>query len=446
MHAYDLDQAHRARYELLLKGGFCDRCITEGQSFSNAHVAALYRGDKVLLPRFNREEILSTLPFAPTLFVSICPKCITGSNIEVLKALCKADLMVPILSAPYQRFPAPVVDCIAGLNHVSYWEFHFHRAESLLINDRRCRCHVRKEEASILARAPRRNWRSRQWNRVDADLLFENLHPYVGPDEEILTLVKRHLKAKRTAALHHLSVLSYTIREVRTAQAFNAALVAKNEQLDSMPPDIMTEVDETRRLTLSLKSLAMDGLGLRLPDSIPIRPYIELIRDFRGRLDAMADAVLDLASNEEGLVNAPAICNTLADLNNEIERVQRLRRYIVWESAFGVVRGALQRVIPVAAATAGIRMFFGGKNPAKSTLAKRRGAPPISNVEPFRDILVPRVLRYLQPYLDKARTYAVGSNFLAMQVMSARRHLGKVAASAIAKRTVAAVDDHWHFL
>jgi hypothetical protein len=446
MHAYDLDKAHQERYHWLLEREMCDGCVEEGRTFSNPHVAALYRADKLLLTRFNRAEILTLLPFTPTLFVEICPQCITGSNFETMNALCKAGLMIPILTAPYQMFPAPVVESVAGADHVSFWEFRFHRTEFLLRADeqKRCRCGVMDIEKRILARAPRRNIRSRKWNRLDADILFENLRPYVAPDDELLALVNQHMRAKRMAALHHLTHVSFAVREVRTAQAFNAGLVANGLELQSLPSYIMAEADETRRLAFSLKTLASEGLGLRLPDCIPVRPYIDLIRDLRGHLPTVAEGVLKLASTPEGLVDAPAVCRILAELNREIERVQRSKRYLVWEAAVGLMRGGLKLAIPLVAAKTAVRILLDRVAPSESLPASRRESSLGPQTDPIQDILVPRFLRYLQPYMDKVTARLFGSNVLAMQVLSSRRHLGKVSKAARRESADVTREPHCH--
>ena len=249
-----------------------------------------------------------------------------------------------------------------------------------------------------------------------------NMHPMIDADFELLESASRACKDKKIVDLENLKRLSDAVYELRSAQAFNAAMVVRRSELDELPSQTRAEVDEARNASADLRAMVAKGLGIRIPVDIDTDRYIELVKDYQPRISNVISSIVPSDANDEGLAE---LLKNVSAINREIERVKNLRRYAVLEACVGfyksnsfLVGGALL------AASLGLAGSLLGCATVGSAvgakLAKKKGLivenPALSRVKRI-------IARDVQPVTTRLLRSYLGGTTPAINVLSLQRRI-----------------------
>lgn len=428
MHATELEKTHIERYQSYVHQP--GEPVDLGRILCNPRLVASIGREKTFLPCFDLQLVKGLLPFSPPLFVSVCPRCLsTSEDVQAFDLLTAEEMIIPILEAPYPDFAPRVVEAVFGRDHISYWQFESLRFAKLNGLQTVCQDCVDKAQRRIVARIPRRRARkSRRWTRLDAEIMFENLWPYVAPDEELLRYVAASIRKNMPFDWLRIVELSFQIRNMRSAQALSGSVVldscaGSSEWFDKHDKNALGDAP------VAFHELVADRLGLRVPREVPLEAYIEIVKAFGPRIRALVASILETASTQ-GTADMSALHRTLTDINHEIARVTQLRRYMVVEMLAGLVRRHPRALVAALAATvtsAAPGWVKASAIPIAAVMDRLRRTPKVSNE---KSALRYRLTADIAPYLEKVATSYLRTNETTMQVISARSYLNRVGRGA----------------
>jgi hypothetical protein len=430
MNSLDLDKFQKQRLTPVRKSWGDTFELKAPDIFVSRRVIETLPQDKAILSSFRLNTILPLLPFVQNLYVLVCPKCVTADSIASFSELTAAGFIIPILTAPYHLYSDSLVAAVSGFDHMSWYEFDFYRwayVVSKSVNNLCPHCvKKRQDEFSSLASGLKTSGL-----RIEhLKQTFSNLRPFVSPDNQLLDDLGVALHAGQVDRIRRLCDLSYTIFSARTAQAFNAAQIVRDTELTSIPYSAVGEFDEARTGAIRLSALAADGLKIRLPVDLPIKEYIELLTDYRPKILGLTQQLL--ASDGKTALSTDSLLGTITSINRDIERIKGSRRYLFVEALAGFVRNnpalVASTLIAGALGLAGslvgcvsVPIAFG-----VGSLAKKAGKLKGNDAAKR---LGRKLLRDLQPSVDKLIARYVGTSATAMHVLSIREEVANVANS-----------------
>jgi hypothetical protein len=336
MATSDLDELHKARIKQLEKVRPRKKDLP-ALVFLGESIARDAFKPKLILSGFSLDQILPILPFTPILYVRICPRCVASeTTFEEYAALLRNRLITPVLMAPYKYYPQRILDGLKSIDHVSSYEAFQFRAHRLwdqhdVVLCAHCFGERRK---TILSHANELNDEKHYLRLINS--AFACLAPAIFPDFELADEIERATKEKDLQGLDRLHHVSQLIHKIRTAQTWNGALPINAADLALLPDNVSSDVEEGRRISISLRNYAADGLGIKIPRDIPIDRYAEIVRENQPRITAVVDRVVSKAGHK-----APgfdALCREISRMNNEIERIKGLKRYLLLEAIAEPVR------------------------------------------------------------------------------------------------------------
>lgn len=330
----DLDKIHSQRIAPIGKKWRDYAELPISDIFVSSRVIEELSEEKAVLGSFRSRELLSLLPFVPSVYVVTCPLCIDKENLPVFRKLTESGLVVPMLAGPYKEYPDEVVELLTGVDHISYHEFSFYRFAMVMRahQNQLCRHCVKEREKVVLEMA--KALQDKGVRKRYIEQVYSNLFPFVDEDDKFLEQVERAVKLGQVAQIRRLYRLSYSIRGARTAAAFHASQVLSANELSSLPSGLTTSGDEARAVALQLKALVAEGLRLRFPENLPIDHYIELVKDYQPRLAGLNRSILSSAS-QDGEVSIGNLQRTIGAFNRDIERIKGLRRHMILEALVG---------------------------------------------------------------------------------------------------------------
>src|SRR5436853_248792 len=113
MSSKDLDKLQSERVNGIMKAWSRHGApILPEDIFLSERVVQTIASDKVLIPPYDKDRILATIPFTPATYVVICPLCINSSNFEDFQTLARSGLMIPVLLGSYCSYPEKVVELV----------------------------------------------------------------------------------------------------------------------------------------------------------------------------------------------------------------------------------------------------------------------------------------------------------------------------------------------
>lgn len=434
MKGADLDRLHRDRINPIQRGwSKGDRHVSVDDIFVSKRVIDSIDSQKAWLASFRSHRVLPIIPFVPHLYVTTCPACVQPGDFELFSGLAKAGLIVPVLTGAYRFYPEHMVELLSGLDHISWHEFDFYRHVALNTLSPRFLCgHCVKEREDNLATKLSGMKNAREIKDKIHELLV-NLSPFLHPDYELIDELERAVINKDRHHLNQLLALSQAISTARTAQAYSAALVIKDQELRDVPTVHSSAANDARQTAFMLGQIVGEGLGLKVPADIPVDTYVELVKDFRPRILAITKEVTEDASSDDE-ISMKKLLTAIADINREIERIKGLRRHLLLEAVVGFAkRNPALTTSALVAGTLGLGGSIlgcaGVPVAAAVDVAKRAG-----KVRPGKAMarLGRKIHRDIQPTLDKLIALYVGSNPLASQIMSIRDQIKASTGSAVA--------------
>jgi hypothetical protein len=106
--------------------------------------------------------------------------------------------------------------------------------------------------------------------------------------------------------------------------------------LQGAPPHISSALDEGRLVSLGLQRYIAEGLALKVPMDIPLPRYAEIVREYQPRIAAIIGQIV----NKTGKKGAgfDAMSREISRINNEIDRIKNLKRYLIVEGMAEPIR------------------------------------------------------------------------------------------------------------
>jgi hypothetical protein len=335
MSTKDLDKLHRERMNAVMKawGGKEDPIAPENVFLSERVVKTL-ASDKVLVPSYDKQRILASIPFTPAAYVLVCPACIKRDEFEDFQKLVRSGLVIPILLSQYSTYPDKLVEFLQGVDYISSYEYYGYRFARINENSGKgiiCQHCAGKMIKTMVGAVKGRN-AARDF-RSGMGRIAMQLDPLVFPDYTLLEECGAACRNKDLNHLDQLIKLANTVHNVRDAQTFGAPITVDDDALTAIPPNLCDESDEAQRLLADMRKFALDGLGLTFPADIPLDRYIELAKDYQPAISRLIEFT--------GIKKSAPIVEVskrILALNAEIERIQGLKRYMVLEASMSMVR------------------------------------------------------------------------------------------------------------
>jgi hypothetical protein len=328
----DLDRIQCQRVQAFMKSnGFQRRTIDN--IFLSERVSESINEPKIFLYSYDIQKILSYLPLAKNIYVSVCPKCVSRERLNTFKPLVERGAIVPALTSPYSVYPGAVQRIVASHDHMSCFEFDAYRSVVLRNSVDRMICShcagMRRDEILKIMKKSK----VLLSNEDDIGRVMHNLFPFIYPDFELLDALQSAAKRESKIRIEELVRLSYVINSIRSSEAFNAQIVMDESDIRKIPKGFAKATDEALRLSVPVNKQVSDGLGLTIPTDIPIERYIELARDFQPRISTIIGNILGDDRKSDELTNTTALNKEIMKINMEIERVKGLKRHLLLESA-----------------------------------------------------------------------------------------------------------------
>jgi hypothetical protein len=427
----DRDQIHASRFEAIDKRIDAGEEVYTSDLFVSERVIDTILEPKALLPSLSIESVIAQMPYYETIYVTICPACVTEENFDKLKILVSRGSIIPALIAPYHMYDDSVSDFIYGHDHLNSYEYYNFRFRQLMSlgNGGVCLHCVGKWEAEANKLISRSRHLKPFKGRVDS--LVENLNPFISPDIELMEDFKEALRSKSPDQIDFISDMSEAVHALRTAQAFNSSITLGNNRLSSIPTGITAEVDEA--IVASHRSVEMvaNGLGLKIPSDIDLNRYIDLVETYRPTITSQVNSIVDRAGGDHTLIQ-----KEIMKLNGDIERVSKSRRYMLLETAieFYGKNSSLVNATLMAGAfglAGGLAGCVGGPAASGAVGAAASGAASFINKKKWisggdaASKLSEKIGADIQPFLSKIVAMYAGSSTPAINIMSLRNNLNR---------------------
>ena len=423
-----LDLSHKKRIAALSKKIEKEGKLGFTEVFTSEKVWETISSEKIFLEGFDFPKILSVAPFTPEIYTAICMNCIRKSNFAQFRNAVQGGLFIPVLLSPYSWYSNEMVNFLSGVHHIPYWEFSFARDLALNEKAKRVLCShcAGKQQQQILKSITGGGSRLRKEN---VRSVFDNLMPFMVPDGKIMDAVEKACADGDDDSLDSLVNLSRGIRKLRTAQAFDATLVLDDDETTLIPKGIMREADEGLAKLAQARELAARGLGLVIFPDLPVPQYMELIRDFRPAILDAVNGVIREAETEGDGSDIVRLQGHIGRLNDEIDRMQNLKRFTAYEATVGFLGKNMSVVSAALAASAlGLASTWvgclaaGAASKGVSTVAKRLDLlKPSKTTERFFG----QVKRDLRPVIVPVLAKYLGGSAPAMNILSLRQVIEK---------------------
>lgn len=416
-----LDEVHRKRIDGLVQRAVEHGEIDYNDFFISEKVAQTVDDQKTLIESYNEGQLLGTLPFTPTVYVQVCPFCITPPLLANFRSFVASGRVIPILMSNYSLYDEAVIDAVANLNHISAWEYRGFRYLQLAADHEITLCGhcASKIFSEMETQVTQRRNGERYLTHIEA--LQQNIFPYLAPDAKLIKSAASACAGRRLGELGRLAKLSFAVHKLRTAQAFSAEVLVKEEELSSLPEGISAETDEARLISAEMREQAGRGLGLNVPTDLSVEAFLEIVGDYQPRITKVMD---DLMAEPLSMTTVD-LAREIVSINNEIERIKGLKRHTVLEAGISfskrnsslvyatLLGGALGLVNAAAGCTAAAATFA-------RKFAKEKG---IVKEVPELKRLARQIARDTQPYTDELLGFYLGGKRTAVRVLSLRKRI-----------------------
>jgi len=434
--ALDPDGLHFKRVDTLVRQARETGVFDYNNFFISERVAETIGDEKILLTSFDKEKILSFLPYTNNLYVCICPACAKSKDIiSDIKVFTARQEIVPILTARYSVYDEALKDFILKHDHVPKYEYDAFRYLMSLGTRGNPLCHHCINEA-----------RNEAISGIETDLkekaglyydqILSNIYPHTEQDTAFLDVLNAAFKQKDSKKVKQLMDTSYAVYSARSASALFSPITIDDSSFSILPDNVLSEIDEALNVSTALKRQISEGFGLKIPIGMPLEQHIEMIQDYRPRISRAIDKTTKKIGKNTDISR---LQKEIIKLNGEIERISASRRYAVIESAvdlFSNNRALLTTAIISGALGYGGSMFgcapegvgAGATASALSLGARRMGlTKPSEKLEK----LIRRFTGDLQPAIDQMLVTCLGVSSISVNVLSIRRDIARDERSAI---------------
>lgn len=241
------------------------------------------------------------------------------------------------------------------------------------------------------------------------DAIRRNIYPYINPDIQMLDLAEAACKSRKLNQLKTLGLLSFSIRDARTSQAFDAPIIFEQSDLENLPGNITEDFAEARISAENMRNIVARGLGIDIPADMPIERYIEIVKDFRPEITSILATTTKNFSTQD---TDARMLKEIFKINNEIERIKGSKRYRFLRASMTTLgkNEALIRASLTGAALGLINPVLGCAAAGGVVLSKLLKKKKLfeENAEAAR--LGRLVVRDTKPYIDAALALYLGAD------------------------------------
>lgn len=423
----DIDKVQEKRIDKMWRSWSDDGSIVISDVFLSDEVVTRIDEQKVVLETFNVDRILSLIPFSSTVFVLVCPGCVDDENFAVFQGLVNSGLIIPVLQARYGYYPPEVVQTVITKPHISVYEFSLFRTVILDSQGSGMVCDHCIDERKSKIESLIHGKRNAPIFRDHLDTVVQNIQPYLVPDFDILDEIEDCFRDRDLDRVSQVVDTSYQIRTIRNAQALQAPLLLTDERLDQLAKYQLSDLDELHRVGLELRELIADGLGLKVPTTMPISDYISLVKEIRPHMLSIMSAMIRYGQNGEREVSLKEVFNGIGDVNREVERILKSKRYLFLEAAVSTISS--NKELLASAFVAAALGLGGSLIGCAGTAAGGVGTHILKKKGKLQGSVALRrfgqaIHRDLQPTLRKVVAAYVGATEVPLQVIAVRDKLG----------------------
>ncbi len=316
------------------------KCIEKGEDialsdvFENKYVIRAMEVPKVILPTYDLKKILANFPFAEALFVAVCPECDCVGNRSDLLKLLERQAVTVILFGSYASYPIEFVNDILRFPHISFYEFRFFRFVSLISSTEIAACEhcveVRRKKLFPLCR-----------NREYSELLnrcFVDLDPYVEHDLKLLDTMANALRNDDQEVIFQLRNPVAAIRDLRSAQAYEARLLMSEECVDliSTNPSLV----EKAGISIDAKfvtDLLAQNLGITVPEGVEVNTFLDIYEPYRQQITSIIHSVVEESTSNDR-VSVSKLSTLLSELNGQIAEISKKPGYLLYRASVGFAK------------------------------------------------------------------------------------------------------------
>ncbi len=394
--------------------------------FKYKKTVELLQNDLIVLPSFDTHRILLSVPFHSTILVEVCPSCACVSHPDLIIPFLETGFIIPVLYGHYSEYSSKFVSELVKFPHISVLEFRCFRNFNLLSKSEGILCsHCIKKYVSRCKGLVSKKNRA-EIADLETGAIFSNLQPFLSPDYRLLDQVTETLRSGDDHSLHQLTSLSFAIRNLRTAQAYNSVFSVPVDMLEQV--ERLVSLDESMISTVSLeeaREIVMQGLGLTIPEGIAISKYLETVIPYREEIKTLTDELVAEGSSAKDKVALTSLMDTVATVNHQIRRAQASTKGKMLNLTFGFLEAneSLIACFLIAAALGlagntlgcGISMAAG----VGTKFMGEKGKIKIGGVKEMRKLL----LCSLEPSIQKLVSRYLGVDLKIIQIWRLREEI-----------------------
>jgi hypothetical protein len=297
----EMDRVQRERVDSFMKSYHNSDAKIE-RVFLSEKVYDTVKEEKVLLNSYDLSKILSFLPLSRNIYVSICPRCLSKGDVDKFRSLVERGVIIPALVAPYEQYQSTVQSLVTSHDHISYFEFSAFRSTVLRANVNKMICvHCAGLKRDDIVKTINKH-KALPTYKDGVNIIMRNLFPFIYPDFELLNSVHEAGKKGSKTRFEQLVRLSYMIKDVRSAQAFNAPIVMDESEISKIPAGFAKASDEALLMSAGISERISNGLGLKIPSDIPIEKYIEIDRDFQPKISVIINDIKKSSTSVDPII------------------------------------------------------------------------------------------------------------------------------------------------
>jgi hypothetical protein len=333
-----LDKEHSSRIEKVLEAWQSGRGFKVQDVFHSAPVIPALDSPKVILPSFRLSEIYANYPFAPRLFVSLCPYCLKPEDFSAFKEVLIHSDVVPVLVGDYADYPPELTRFVLEFPHISRHEFAFYRFAKVYSMGSTAVCAhcVEERRRMIVEDANKMNSASEITEVVGS--CVGNLHPFIDPDFQLLTILAEIVKKGDMAALKAIVGTSEMIHELRTCQAYNARSLLPIREVPKLLDGAAKVLPEAGELELAqISEVVSAPLGFSFGASTSPKEFFAVANEHRRSLAPIVEKIVQ-SSTKDGEIMLTHLSGQLGELNAELQSLRTNKRYLGYKAAFGFLR------------------------------------------------------------------------------------------------------------
>jgi len=441
----DRDQLHSERVRNNVDKLFSGENKDISSIFLSEDVARGVDDGKSIIYSYNKNDIISNIPYHNSIYVLICRYCLDVENFSDFKDFVDGGAITPILMSKYDAFKPEITDFIYSRSHMSRYEYLAYRSLS-----------IQSESDAGLCQHCVANWRKSAFRSLRdpgekaavkplVERFMSNLSPYVDPDFGLMDSMKSAVLNKDGIKLKHALALSEMVYAIRTAEVFNAPVTLDGLPISRLPGGLSESMDQSISISEALDRQIASGLGLSIPDKLPLREYIEIASQYRPQIRSIIDSIN--AGDNPTQEDAARVAAGVMAINKEIEKLSKSKRKILFDAVvgfYGANSGLMNAALTASAfglagsvaGCIGGPYLASGVGAAGSLAARFAAKKNILKPNPAGEKLAQEIGMLMQPAVDTLVKSYLGATKSAVNVMSLRRRISASAGRALNAQSV----------